>query len=321
MRRREVTAGFAAAMAALPLRVGAQQAGRNYRVGILMDGPVPALNSFRRRMNELGYTEGRNLQLLERWTDAQPARAARVAAELATEKPDAIVTYGTRATLAIKEATTAIPVVTAAVSDEFSHGIFRNLARPGGNVTGFVSLSASLWNKRLALAKQLLPQLSQVAYLAVPGAPNSPGIMRTLSEAGKSFGMTVEALEMSELGLGLARVLKERRYDAVLVSTGDAFRHRAGELTRLIADLRLPAFYGARDFADAGGLISYGPDYNELFRRTADYLDRILRGEKPGDLPAQQAERFELVINLKTARALGLTIPPTLLARADEVIE
>jgi putative ABC transport system substrate-binding protein len=319
MRRREFIG--IVSLAVSPRAALAQASDRHVRVGLLMDGPLAALGAFKMRLEQLGYLEGRNLDFIERWTDARPERAMRFAAELVSEKPDAIVTYGTRATLAMMEATKAIPIITAAVSDELTRRIFVSLARPSGNVTGFVSLSASLWNKRLALARELIPQLRRVAYLSVPNAPNSPGIVRNLSEAASGLGITVQALEFANLEGGLASALREQSIEAVFVATGDAFRHRAAEITRFMADLRKPAFYGARDLVEAGGLISYGPDYAELFRRTADYTDRVLRGEKPSNLPAQQAERFKLVSNLKTARALGLEIPPALLARADEVIE
>src|SRR3954447_19621378 len=178
----------------------AQAAARQLRVGILMDGPIAALGDFKVRLEQLGYSGDRNIEFIERWSDARPDRAARYAGEIVAEKPDAIVTYGTRATLAVMQATSTLPVITAGVSDELTGGIFASLARPSGNVTGFVWLSASLWNKRLALARELLPDVRRVAYLSVPNAPNSPIIMRHLSEAASGFGIIIRLVEFDDLG-------------------------------------------------------------------------------------------------------------------------
>jgi putative ABC transport system substrate-binding protein len=223
--------------------------------------------------------------------------------------------------LAAKAATATIPIVTGAVSDAVVSELFASLARPGGNVTGFIGLSTAAWSKRLALAKELLPGLSRVGYLTLVGSPSAAASLQIVAEAGKALKVSAELIEFTDPGAGLATAFKDRSVDAVLVATGDAFRQRIAEVAAFMAGRALPAIYGSRDAVEAGGLMSYGTDYDDLFRRAAEYADRILRGEKPGDLPAQQAERFELVINLKTAKALGLAILPTLLARADEVIE
>jgi len=286
-----------------------------------MDGPLGPLTSFRRRLDQLGYVEGRNIQVVEQWVEGRSDRLAELAAELTRESPDVIVTYGSRATSAAMDATKTVPIVAAAIGDGFATRAFASLARPGGNVTGFVSLSTALWSKRLSLAKELLPSISKVAYLSTSETPLLTDSLRSLTEAAKGVEIAVSRIELPTLGPVLGQALRERGVDLVMVSTGDSLGHRPAEITRFMGEIGLPAFYGSREFVNAGGLISYGPDYDELFRHTADYTDRILRGAKPGELPAQQAERFEFVINLRTARALGLMIPPTLLARADEVIE
>jgi putative ABC transport system substrate-binding protein len=282
---------------------------------------LPALEAFRARLNQLSYTEGQNLQLIVRVANGDVRRLSLLAAELAAANVDCIITYASPATLAAKEATAKIPIVTAGVADSAASWFFESLARPGGNVTGFVTLGTEVYSKRLAILKELLPKLSSIGFVTDATLnPNAPFGFRSLREAAAQVGVSAQMAEIatSEFETSLRKALNGG-YDAVLVSV-DLWRWRQ-ELAAIMASKRIVAFYGSRDYVEAGGLISYGTDYHFLFRRAAEYVDRILQGQSPHDLPAQQAERFELAINMQAARALGLELPPLLLARADVVIE
>ncbi len=301
--------------------------GRTVTVGYLGTSS-PSLEAahvaaFREALRQLGYVEGQNLVITYRWAEGKDTRFAVLARELVRLKPDVILTAGTLAVLSVKEATASIPIVTALVGDPVGSGVVSSLAKPGGNVTGFAVLTEELEPKRLELLKQAVPGLSRVAILLNPTNPYSAIAWKRTQPVAETLGVKlqrVEAGDPGDLDRALASI-KAARPQGLLVS-GDRmlFAYRAAIL-RFVAQNRLPGVFPWREMAHEGGLMAYGPDIAELYRRAAGYVDRILKGTPPGDLPIQQPTKFELVINLKTAKALGLTIPQSLLLRADHVIE
>jgi putative ABC transport system substrate-binding protein len=301
--------------------------GRTVTVGYLGTSS-PSLEAahvaaFREGLRQLGYVEGQNLIITYRWAEGEEKRFAVLARELVRLKPDVILTAGTLAVLSVKEATASIPIVTAVVGDPVGSGVVSSLAKPGGNVTGFAVLTEELEPKRLELLKQAVPGLSRVAILLNPTNPYSAIAWKRTQPVAETLGVKlqrVEARDPNDLDRALASI-KAARPQGLLVS-GDRvlFAYRAAIL-RFVAQNRLPGVFPWREMAQEGGLMAYGPDIAELYGRAAGYVDRILKGAKPGDLPIQQPTKFELVINLTTAKALGLTIPQSLLLRADHVIE
>jgi putative ABC transport system substrate-binding protein len=324
--RRTFLAGTGAVLLAAPLAAGAQQAEKAARVAVLSQAPGPAsswrvLEAFRQRLRELGYIEGRNLAIEWRFTDGNVERLPEFAAELVRLNVDVIVPINTPAAQAAKTATARIPIVFVQVADTTGSDLVRSLARPGGNVTGLVSNTRDLSGKRLELLKEALPHVTKV------------GILRDSNRTADLIFRDMDTAS-HQLGLGLTD-LAIRSRDELQGAIKDGAKHHVGVLFVIdgatIAALRapilelargkhLPVISQFREFVEAGGLMAYGPSLPEMYRRAATYVDKILKGAKPGDLPVEQPTKFELVINLKTAKALGLTIPPSLLGRADEVI-
>jgi len=313
---------------AAPLTVEAQQPAKVSRVGFLSLLPQEQALSHIKALHEglrgLGYIEGQNIILEYQFADGTAERLPDLVAELIHLKVDIIVTgFGTLPALAAKQATSTIPIVFSFVADPVGSGIVASLARPGGNITGLSTLAAGLAGKRVELLKEILPQLSRVAILLNPATPAATQALRETQAIAATWGIQLQPLEVrtpEDFESSFA-VASQEHADALITVT-DPFTivHRA-RIVELAAKSRLPAIYGMRDFVEAGGLISYGANYNEPSRRAAAYVDKILKGAKPADLPVEQPMKFELVINLKTAQELGLTIPPSLLFQATEVIK
>ena len=320
MRRREFITLLGGA-AAWPIAAQAQQG--VYVVGILAPQPLPPIERFVRKLREYGYVEGENLRLVRRFSEGHDDRFPALAVELTAVPVGMIVTWGTPAAVAAKQATSSIPVVMGAVGDPVSVGIVSNLARPGGNITGFAGQNVDLEGKRLELLKDLLPQLSRVAMLANAANPLAHASMQNLRTTAEQLRINFDIFEVhsiAEIEVALQQ-LNNARPDGVLIASDLLLLTRRSEIAEFLAKNKLPAVYPFREYAEVGGLMIHGANLGSLFERAAGYVDRILKGAKPGDLPVQLATEFELIINLKTAAAIGLTVPPTLIARADEVIE
>jgi putative ABC transport system substrate-binding protein len=299
----------------------AQQTGKVYRIGWLAPASLPTtLDAFRDGLRVFGYVEGNNLVIEQRYANGKPERLAGLVAELVGAKADVIVTTGNQATAAAKTTTGSIPVVFVA-GDPVEAGFVASLARPGGNMTGVNTLPGELNAKRLELLKEALPKVSRVAVLFEPRQLSTS--IPPIEAAASSLGLQVTRLEVhGAYDFERALAAAARSHVGALMPVSSALFH--GERQRIVslaAKHRLPAMYEHRDFADAGGLLSYGPDILFLNRRVAAYVDKILKGAKPADLPVEQPTKFELVINLKTAKALGLTIPQTILLQAAQVID
>jgi putative tryptophan/tyrosine transport system substrate-binding protein len=314
-------------LALAPLTVEAQQAAKVYRVGVLASSTEsnfePSVRIFRRALNAAGWVEGRNLTLDVRYPGEQYARLQELADELAKLKVDVLATLGTPATLAARRATTTIPIVMESLSDVVSAGLVPNLARPGGNLTGVSGFAPELSGKRLEMIREILPQADRIAVFANRANPVTVSILSATEVAAQQMRMklhVIDVRQLAQLGTAFETVRRERADALVLVADPLLFSARP-QIIQLAARHRMPTVYETRLFPDAGGLLSYGPLAQERFERMAVYVDRVLRGAQPGDLPIEQPTKFELVINLKTAKALGLTIPQTLLQRADEVIQ
>ncbi len=325
MRRREFLLGITLGWTTLanPPWAGAQPVpGKLVRVGVLAHEWWPPIESLRDGLRELGYVEGRNLKFEYRLAEGRNERYPTLAAELVAIPVDVIVTWATPAALAAKRATSTIPIVMGAIGDPVRVGVVSNLARPGGNITGFSSLAFEIEEKRLELLTELVPGFKRIAVFTT----SNPVLLLTLEymqRAADAFGVTLQPLEVREAKDfdEAFRVIRESRPDAAMVLADPFLGGHQKRIADFMAEIGLPTMYPFRHGVEAGGLISYATNYHDLFRRAAGYIDRILKGTPPGDLPVQLPAKFELVINLKTANALGLTIPPSLLARADEVIE
>jgi putative tryptophan/tyrosine transport system substrate-binding protein len=326
MRRRNFIFLLAGAAAAWPLALRAQQTGKIYTVGSLTAGagaPIPGITTLGDTLRELGWIEGKNIAFERRYAENRLDRLPALAAELVDLKVDVIVAAGTLAPLAAKHATTTIPIVMTAAGDPVGSGLVPNLARPGGNVTGLSLMVPDLGGKRLELLKELLPRMSRVAVLWNAANPYPALVFKETERAAQTLGIEVQSLEVQEPNdFGNAFEAAERHQPDALIMVEDPLTI---DFRKQIADFalthRLPAMNGFRQFVDAGGLMAYGASLSDLLRRAAGYVDKILRGAKPSDLPVEQPTKFELIINLKTAKALGIEIPPMLLARADELIE
>ncbi|HYS92516.1 MAG TPA: ABC transporter substrate-binding protein [Candidatus Acidoferrales bacterium] len=311
---------------ALPLPAGAQQAGKVYRVGFLWDSPAVwphALEGFRQGLRDLGWVEGQNIVVEYRWAEGRFDRLPGLAEELVRLKVDVIVAPTSIYTGAAKRATSTIPIVFASHADPIGSGHVANLARPGANITGLTIIMSETMAKSLELLKAAVPGLARVAVLWDPATPShGPGV-KAVEATSQALGLRLQTLAVrsaTEFDNTFAAISRERGGGVLVLST-PLFMGGARRLAELAMTYKLPTMFGPREHAEAGGLLSYGPDRADLYRRAATYVDKILKGAKPGDLPVQQATKFELVINLKTAKALGLTIPPSLLGRADEVIQ
>ena len=328
MDRRAFISTLAGGLLAAPFVAEAQQAGKIWRIGLLSyaasdSGGAARWKAFREQLRELGYVEGQNVFFESRWGDGQVGRLRGLAAELIDAKVDIMVTASSEAALAAKQATRSIPIVTATGGDPVKLGVVASLARPGGNVTGVFSLSNDLVGKRLEFLKQLIPRVARVAFLRHSDNRASALNLRDAESAARPLGLVVQSVGVrgpKELDAAFV-AMKRARADAVIVLEATAFFPDRQRIADLALMHRLPMAAQAREYAEAGALISYGTDYLDLFRRAAMYVDKILKGAKPADLPIEQPTKFELVINLRTAKALGLTIPPSLLQRADQVIE
>ena len=323
MRRRTFIAALGGA-AAWPLVARAQQAVKVYRVGFFSAGSeAPSDFVFSDALRELGWIEGKNIIIEPLYAENRIDRLPELAAELVYRNVDLIVAPGTLAPLAAKRATTTIPIVMAAAGDPLGSGLVVSLAHPGGNVTGLSLMAPDLGGKRLQMVKELLPAVSRVAVVWNAANPYSALVFKETQDAGQSLGIQIQSAEVrdpNDFDGAFAAAIGEHADAIITVEDPLTVNYR-----RQIADFaiksRLPTMHGIKEFIVVGGLMSYGANIPDLFRRSAGYVDRILKGEKPADMPVEQPTKFEFVINLNTAKALGLTVPPTLLATADEVIE
>jgi ABC-type uncharacterized transport system substrate-binding protein len=311
------------ALLAAPLAAEAQQAGKVYRIGVLGNENNPPWDGLRQGLRELGYVDGRNVSMEWRWSEGRTDRFPGLAMELVALKPDVIVASGTQAARAAKQATSTIPIVMTTSSYPDRIGLVDSLSRPGGNITGLSNVGPELSGKKLELLKEIAPKASRVAILWNPASEVEPLVVRDLMTAAPAVGVELQSVEVrspDDFSAAFATLSASRVHALLALGNPINFRGR-----QLIADFalrnRLPSIYDERLFVDAGGLMSYAPSFTDSFRRAATYVDKILKGAKPADLPVEQPTKFELVINAKTAKALSLTIPPSVLARADEVIQ
>ena len=326
LNRRDFITLVGGAAAAWPLAARAQQPGKLRTIGFLGQSTRSAASewvaAFVQRLHELGWNEGRTVAIEYRWADGREERFAQIAAEFVRLKVDIIVTSGTPQVLAAKQATSVIPIVFAAAGDPVASGLVASLARPGGNATGLSSLVADLAGKRLELLREVVPALRRLAIMGNVGNPLTVLELGEVQAAAGTLGLEVHTLEIRQAqDITPAFEALKGRADALYVCIDALVNANRIRINTSALGARLPTMHGSRDYVEAGGLMSYGPNYPDLFRRSADYVDKILHGAKPGDIPVEQPTKFDLVVNLTTARALGLDLPPTLLARADEVIE
>jgi putative ABC transport system substrate-binding protein len=324
-RRDTVRALLALGAASGPLRSFSQQPGKVWRIGILetrsMALNAADLGAFLKGMQELGYVERRNFVIDYRSADGRAERFPDLAAELIRGQVDVIVTRGTPATLACKKATTTIPVVTASLGNPLL--AVTSLARPGGNITGLTSISSELQGKRVQLLREIVPGLARLAHLQNMSNPSGAASWKEVDRAVRSLGLQPQLLDArkpEEFAPAFDLAVKQQA-NALLVEQDGLMQANEKLIVELAAKHRLPAIYQSREYVDGGGLISYGVSYADLYRRAAVYVDKILKGAKPGELPMEQPTKFDLVINLKTAKALGLTIPQSVLLRATELIQ
>jgi putative ABC transport system substrate-binding protein len=311
---------------AAPLAAEGQQTGHVYRIGFLGTA-TPSLMSvwltaFREGLRERGYVEGKNIVIEQRWGEGKPERFPSLAAELIKLKVDIIVTSGPQAVRAVQHATTTIPIVVAVIQDPVELGFVTSLARPGGNITGLSFQDSELVTRRLQLLKEVLPDVIRVGALWNPTGGDRTAL-KAVEVAATSLGLNLQILNVrvAEDLVGASEAAKQKRAQALVQIASPLFAAHRKTILDLSAKSRLPTTCQERTFVVDGCLMAYGPSFPEMFRRAAYYVDRILKGTKPGDLPVEQTTAFELVINLKTAKALGLTVPQSLLARADEVIQ
>jgi putative tryptophan/tyrosine transport system substrate-binding protein len=316
-------------LCAVPLVASAQHAGKVARIGMLLPNTPeivarsPRIAAFLKGLHDLGWIEGQNLAIEWRFAEGQVGRLAELAADLARIRVDAIVTAAAPSALAAQGATRTIPIVVLDPGDPVGLGLVASLARPGGNITGVSSIAPELAAKRLALLKEAVPAMVRVAVLSNAAIPPAEIAMRELEAAAKVLGVQIQSVPIQGVkGIEQAFAEVARQHaDGIIVFPDPLTFSNEVAITGFALKNRIPALYGAMEFVQAGGLMSYGPSYSEMFRRGANYVDRILKGAKPGDLPIEQPTRFEFVLNLKTAKALGLTIPQSVLLRADRVIE
>ena len=327
MRRREFVFLFGGA-AAIPLAALAQQIENLHRIGVLIGVDNDAegqarLAAFRKGIHDLGWNEGENIQLDVRFTGGTADRARTYAAELINSAPDVILANTSIVVAALRDQTTRIPIVFAQVVDPVNSGFVDSLAHPGGNITGFVSLDFSIGAKWLEILKELAPRVDRVGVLRDPKIPGGTGIMGAIQAATSSFKVELKALDVRDAATierGLSAFAREPNGGLIVpASPASSIHHEL--IVRLAARFRLPAVYPYPFFVKSGGLLSYGIDNHDLWQRAAGYVDRVLKGASPAELPVQEPTKFKLAINLKAAKTLGLAVPPSLLARADEVIE
>jgi len=326
MRRREFITLLGGAAASWPLAARAQQPGRLRTIGFLSGGG-PAQNSqwiaaFIQRLRELGWVEGRTFAIEYRWGEARFERFDEFATELVRLKVDVILTQATQPVIAAKQATSTIPIVFVATGDPVGAGLVESLARPGGNVTGLSLQNPDLTGKRLELLREVVPALSRLAILFDVDNPSSIPVMSELQAAARALKLNLIVREIRRAeDIEPAFEPLKNNADAIFVMGGPLAVANRTRIHTLATGMRLPAIYYTREYVEAGGLMSYGPNLPDLYRRAGDFVDKILRGAKPSELPVEQPTKFDLIINLRTAKALGLTIPESFLLRADEVIE
>lgn len=328
LRRRDLIVALTAIVALTGGSVDAiAQGSRVYRIGILETVPAdlnrPNLSALLTGLREHGYVEGGNLQIEYRSAQGRADRFPQLAAELARLSPDLIVTRGTPATKSAKEATDIIPIVFTAIGEPVGAGIIPTLARPGGNVTGLSAFATELAGKRIELLKEAFPAIARVGFLHNMGNPVAPPEWQAIEAAAKALGISVELFDIRiEPDIAAAfSSMRQHKVDALYVGIDALTQANAKMIVDFAAEQKLPTVYISREFVNIGGLLSYGPSFPDLYYRAAGLIGKIFKGAKPGDLPVEQPTKLELAINLKTAKALGLEIPPNLLARADEVIE
>jgi putative tryptophan/tyrosine transport system substrate-binding protein len=316
---------FVVVLLAVAVIAGAQQPTKVPRIGFQFDSPLSAVaarvEGFRQGLRELGYVEGKNIIIEWRSAEGKPERRNEIAADWARLKVDIIVTGGPTSTSAAKEATNTIPIVMAFDNDPVGNGFVASLARPGGNITGLATLSPELSGKRLELLKEILPKLSRVAVLRTSTTPGTAQELKEAELAAGAFGVKLQYLDVRDpKDIETAfRAAGKGRADSVLVLTSPVINPYRKEIAELAVKNRLPAIYSTQEFVEHG-LMSYSVSFTDLYRRAATYVDKILKGAKPADLPVEQPKKFELIINLKAAKQIGVTIPANVLARADKVL-
>jgi putative ABC transport system substrate-binding protein len=326
MHRRAFVSAVTLGLLAAPLVAEAQPAGRIPQIGFLhfgSPGPSVELDAFRQGLRELGYIESQSIAIAVRFAGGRVERLPELAAELVRLKPDIIVTPSTPPSLSAKQATSTIPIVFAAIADPVGAGLISNFARPGGNITGVASSSAELGGKRLELLKEVVAKASRVAVLFNPADRANVLVLKQLQEAAPALALTLQPREVrgpGEFEGAFAAMTRERAH-ALFGAAGVLTLEHRNRVVDLAAKHRIPTMWGHRQFVEVGGLMSYAVNFYDLLRRAATYVDKILKGAKPGDLPVEQPTKFELVINIKAAKDIRLTIPQSLLARADQVIE
>jgi putative ABC transport system substrate-binding protein len=328
MRRTVISFALCALLSALCASAEAQQPAKVSRIGYLALAPLstlsPRIEIFRQSLRELGYVEGKNIVIEYRHAEGKLDRLSALSAELVRLKVDVIVTGGGGgATRAAKEATKTIPIVMAGDVDPVGQGSVTSLARPGGNVTGLATLTPEISGKRLELLKEIVPKLSRVAVLGTSTGPSTARLLKEVEPVAGAFGVKLQFLDVqSPKDIETAfRAASKGRAEGVLVLTGPVINAQRKQIADLAAKRRLPAIYPFPEYVEAGGLMSYSANIADLYRRAAVYVDKILKGAKPADLPVEQPVKFEFIINLKAAKQIGLTIPPNVLVRADKVIK
>ena len=307
----------------------AQQPGKIFRIGFLdastASGSAVLVDAFRQELNKLGWIEGKNIAIEYRFAEGENDRLPELASELIRLKVDLIVVSSAVPALAASRATTTIPIVMTSIGDPVAAGLVVSLARPGGNVTGFSGLASGLSTKRLEILKDAVPKLARVGLLRPPAASTPRNLqLKELRTAAVALKLKLEEIDTPADAKGLEsafQTAKQKQVDGIMTTGARSFFTERKRIVELAGKYRLPSIYYQREFVDEGGLMSYGADFTDLWRRAAGYVDKILKGAKPADLPVQQATKFEFVINLKTAKQIGLTIPPNVLVRADRVIK
>jgi putative ABC transport system substrate-binding protein len=325
--RKTLTLAFIVVVLGVGAITDAQQPTKIPRIGYLSANSLTAnkarIDAFRQGLGELGYVEGKNINIEWRSAEGKPDRLPALADELVSLKVDVIVSYGPIPTYVAKKATTTIPIVMSFDSDPVGSGVVASLARPGGNITGLSTLAPEISGKQLEILKEIVPKLSRVAVLGHSNEPGNTLALKELELAAAALKVELQLLDvlsLKDLEPSFQSASKQRA-EAVLVLPGPVMSPHRIEVVNLAAKNRLPAMYYRSDYVEAGGLMSYAPNYADLFRRSATYVDKILKGRKPADLPVEQPIKFEFIVNLKAAKLIGLTIPPNVLARADKVIK
>ena len=329
MREKFIGIALSTLLFALCVSAESQQPGKIFRIGFLdpgtASGSAVLVDAFRRELRKLGWIEGKNITIEYRFAENKGQnRLPELAAELVRLKVDLIVTTGDGPTLAARKATTIIPIVMTTSSDPVAQGLVASLARPAGNVTGLSSLAADLNTKRLEILKDAIPKLARVALLQSPGSVAADLQLKELRPAAVALKLKLEEIETQADAKSLEsafQIAKQKQVNAIMTVAIRSFQAERKRIVELAGKYRLPAIYFDKGFVDEGGLMSYGVDYEDLFRRAAVYVDKILKGTTPADLPVQQATKFEFIINLKAAKQIGLTIPPRVLERANQVIQ